>query len=139
MTWPRPPWVSEVKLTLLRDGKKEQVTVTVGNLADAGTALAAGVKEHLGAEVRLPTPKEVEQYGLNENQGVVITWLDPKGALAEAGLEVADMILAIEGQPVEGMDGFINLVSALPSGKKVSLTVLDHRTGNTGNIFVVVR
>ena len=56
-----------------------------------------------------------------------------------AGLEVTDMILAIDGQPGEGMDSFIDLVSALPPGKKVSLTVLDHRTRNTGNIFVVMR
>ncbi len=133
------PVGQQVKLTMLRDGKKEQVTVTIGNLEDAGTALAAVVKERLGAEVRLPTPKEVEQYGLNENQGVVITWLDPKGPLAAAGFEVADMILAIDGQPVEGMDSFIDLVSALPPGKKVSFTALDHRTGNTGNIFVMVR
>ena len=129
----------EVKLTVLRDGKKEQVTVTVGSLEKAGTVMAAVVKERLGAEVRLPTPKEVEQYGLNENQGVVITRLEPKGPLAAAGFEVGDMILGIDGQPVEGMDGFIGLVSALPPGKKASLTALDHRTGNTGNIFVVVR
>jgi serine protease Do len=129
----------EVKLTILREGKKEHVTVTVGNLAEATNVLAAVVKERLGAEVRLPTPKEVEQYGLNENQGVVIARLDPKGPLAAAGFEVEDMILAIEGQPVEGMDSFIDLVSVLPVGKKVSLTALDHRTGNRGNIFVVTR
>ncbi len=133
------PIGEQERLTILRDGKKEYVTVTIGNLADSGATLATVVKERLGAEVRLPTSKEVEQYGLDENQGVVITRLDAKGPLASAGFEVRDMILAVDGQPVDGMDGFIGLVSALTPGKRVSLTGLDHRTGNTGNIFVVIK
>lgn len=133
------PVGQSVKLTILRDGKKEQVTVTVGNLAGAAEAMAAAVKERLGVEVRLVSPKEVEQYGLNDNQGVVITWLDAKGTLAAAGFEVGDMILAINGQPVQGVDSFIDLVSVLPPGTKVSITALDHRTGNTGEILVVMK
>ncbi len=127
------------KLAVLRDGKKEHVTVTIGSLEQAETVMAAVVKERLGAEVRAPAPKEVEQYGLNDNQGVVITWLKPKGPLATVGFEVGDMILAVEGQSVEGTSGFIGLISALPTGKRASLTALDHKTGNTGNIFVVVK
>ena len=49
------------------------------------------------------------------------------------------MILAMDRQPVEGMDSFMGLVSALAPGRGVSLTAFDHRTGNTGNIFVVMR
>jgi serine protease Do len=129
----------EVKLTVLRVGLKEQVTVTIGSLEKAETVIAAVVKERLGAEVRVPTTKEVEQYGLKENQGVVITRLEAKGPLAAAGFEVGDMILAVDEQPVEGTGDFIGLVSALPPGKRASLTALDHKTGNTGNIFVVVQ
>ncbi len=129
----------EVKLTVLRAGKKKQVTVTIGSLEQAETVMAGVVKERLGAQVRVPTPKEVEQYGLKENQGVVIDRLEAKGPLAKAGFEVGDMILAVEGQPVEGMSDFIGLVSALPPGKRASFTALDHRTGNTGNIFVMVQ
>ena len=133
------PVGQQVTLTILRDGKKEQVTVTIGNLERATKILAAVVKERLGAEVRLPTPKEVEQYGLNPNQGVVIAWLDPKGPLAAAGFEVEDMILAVNEQPVEGMDSFIGLVSALPSGQRASFAALDHRTGNVANVLVVLK
>jgi serine protease Do len=129
----------EVKLTVLRDGKKVNITVTIGSLEKAEAVMAAVVKDHLGAEVRPPTPKEVEQYGLNEKQGVVITRLEAKGPLAKAGFEVGDMILAVEGQPVEGTGDFIGLISALPPGKRASLTALDHKTGNTGNVFVVVQ
>ncbi len=132
------PIGQEAKLTILRGGKKEEMTVKVGNLEEATALLASAVKERLGVEVRSPNPKEVEKYGLDENQGVVITHVDPKGALGLAGFEVDDLILAIDNQPVEGMDGFINLANALPPKKKATFLALDHRTGNTGGVLVEV-
>ena len=130
---------SSVKVTILRDGKKEYATVVIGNQAEAAKFEAGVVMHRLGAEVRAPTQNEIDKYGLDENEGVVIEKLEPKGPLEEAGFEVGDMILAVEDEPVEGVDSFITLVSALPAGKKVSLTALDQRTGNTGTIFVMVR
>jgi hypothetical protein len=41
-------------------------------------------------------------------------------------------------EPVEGIDRLIDLVSAATPGKRASFTALDHRTGNTGNIFVTI-
>jgi serine protease Do len=128
----------EAKLTVLRSGKKEEITVRVGNLEEAAALLASAVKERLGVEVRSPNPKEVEKYGLDANRGVVITHVDPKGALGQAGFEVGDVILAIDKQPVEGTGGFIDLANALPPKKKVAILALDHRTGNTGSVLVEV-
>jgi len=128
----------QAKLTVLRRGKKEEITVKVGNLEEAKALLVSAVKERLGVEVRSPNPKEVEKYGLNANQGVVITHVDPKGALGKAGFEVGDLILAVDKQPVEGMDDFIDLASTLPAKKKVTILALDHHTGNTGTILVEV-
>jgi serine protease Do len=129
----------KVSLTIVREGKKEQVTVLIGSLEESTKVLASEVKERMGAEVRAPSPKEVEHYGLNPHQGVVITWLDPKGPLAEAGFEVDDMILAIDGETVEGVDSFVDMVAALTPEKRVTVSALDHRTGNTADIFVKVR
>ncbi len=129
----------KVKLAVFRDGKEIEVTVTIGSLEESTKILAAAMEDRLGAEVRLPTPKEVEQYGLNPDEGVAISRLDPKGPLAAAGFEVDDMILAINGQPVEGIDSFIALVSALPPGQRAAFIALDHRTGNVGSIFVTAK
>ncbi len=133
------PIGKEAMLTILRDGKKEELTAKVGTPAEATALLASAVKERLGVEVRSPDPKEVEKYGLDANQGVVITRVDPKGALGQAGFEVDDLILAIDDQPVEGVDKFIALASALPPKQRVTILALDHRTGNTGTILVTVK
>jgi serine protease Do len=132
------PIGQEARLTILRNGKKEEVTVKVLSLEESTALLASAVKERLGASVRSPNAKEVEKYGLDANRGVVITHVDPKGALGQAGFEVDDMVLAVDNQPVEGIEGFIDLVNALPPKKKVAIIALDHRTGNTGSILVTV-
>ncbi len=133
------PIGTDAKITVLRNGKKEELTIKIGNLEASTKILAAAVKDRLGADVRPPNSGEVQKYGLNPNQGVVITWLDPKGPLHEAGFEIGDMILAINNQPIESMESFVDLVSLLRPKQKISVLALDHRTGNTGMIQVVVR
>ncbi|MGZ3514478.1 MAG: Do family serine endopeptidase, partial [Thermodesulfobacteriota bacterium] len=126
------PIGTEAKVTILRNGRKEQLTVKIGSLEASTKILSAAVKDRLGVEVRSPNTAEVDKYGISPNQGVVITWEDPKGPLKEAGFEVGDMILAVSNQPVESMDSFVALVNLLKPKQKISLLALDHRTGNTG-------
>jgi serine protease Do len=133
------PIGQEVKVTILRNGKKEEVTVKIGNLEDAAKILAASVKDRLGAEVRPLTSQEMEKYGLDKNQGVAISWLDPKGPLHAVGFELGDLILAINNQPVAGEEGFVQLVTALKPNEKASILALDHKSGNAGTVLVMVR
>jgi serine protease Do len=133
------PIGEEVKISIYRSGRKEELTVKVGNLESAGTVLAASVKDRLGAEVRSLTTQELEKYGLNTNQGVAVSWLDDQGPLKRAGFEIDDVILGINGQPIEGVESFVRLVTALKPDQKASIFALDHRSGNTGTILVVVR
>jgi serine protease Do len=133
------PIGEEAKATILRKGKTLELTVAIGNLEDATKLLSASVKERLGVEVRPATSKEEEKYGLGAQQGVVVDWLDPKGALAKVGFEKGDMILEINGQPIESVDDFISVVSTVKPGQKIAVFALDHRSGNTGYVEVEVR
>ncbi len=56
---------------------------------------------------------------------------DPKTDLA-----LGDIILAVDQQPVEGVDGFIQIMEALKPKAKVTLVALDHRSGNVGTVVV---
>ncbi|MGD0917253.1 MAG: Do family serine endopeptidase [Thermodesulfobacteriota bacterium] len=133
------PIGQEVKVTILRGGKKQELTVKIGSLEAATKILGTLARDRIGAEVRPVTAKEREQYGLDDNQGVAITWLDTKGPLKEAGFEVGDLILGINNQPVEGVGSFDETVSSLKPKEKISVLALDHRTGNTGMVQVVVQ
>jgi serine protease Do len=133
------PIGTEVRIMVLCSGKKEELTVKIGSLEESTKILSAEVKERLGVQVRSPNSSEVNKYGLSPDQGVVITWMDSKGPLKEADFEIGDMILAINNQPIESMESFIDMVSLLKPKQKISIIALDHRTGNTGTIQIVVQ
>jgi serine protease Do len=130
---------TEARLTVLRDGKKEVLSVKIGSLEEATRLLSSVVSERLGIEVRPPNNLEAGKYGLNQNQGVVIVAIEASSPLKEAGFEKGDMILAVDNQPVQNREAFVDIVSLLKANQKITLLALDHRTGNTGTVQVTVR
>ena len=113
--------------------------IQIASLQEATKVLAASLKERLGAEFRPLTPQEVSKYGLETNQGVAITRVDAKGPLGELGFEVDDLVLQIEGQTITSLENFIELVSSLKPGVRITLVAVDHRSGNAGQVQVTVR
>ncbi len=129
----------QVKVSVLRNGRKEDIVVKVGDLEESAKMLAAVGEPHLGVVVRPLTAQETEEFGLQPNQGVAISRLDFKGPLQEAGFEVGDIILAVNDQPIQGVETFASLVNLLKPNEKITLAALDHKSGQTGMVQVVVR
>jgi serine protease Do len=127
------------KLTVWRDGKQQELTVKVGNLDDATKMLMGSTDERLGITARPVTAKEAQRFGLDPGEGVAISSVDPKGPLGQAGFEVDDIILEINGASIQGLDGLVNVVNGLPHNQKVVIKALDHRSGQQGLLEVVVR
>jgi len=132
------PVGKKVELDILRKGKRKTITVKVGSLEEALKMRLSSLKERLGVEVRPVTRKDMERYGLQSRQGVVIIWVDPKGPLGKAGFEVDDMILEINGEAIREVDDLANIVDSLPHGKLATILALDHRSGRTGYIRVMI-
>jgi serine protease Do len=129
----------EADLTILRNGKRMDLHVKIGNLEEAVKKMAAAAQERLGVVVRPVSDKEVQEYGLQKLQGVAIQSLEHNGPLARQGFEVNDIILAINRIPVPGVQEFVDIVEQLKSGQSAQITVLDHRSGQVGNIAVIVK
>lgn len=49
------------------------------------------------------------------------------------------MILVIDGEPVDGIESFVDLVSSLKPKVRITVLALDHKNGRTGEIQVTVR
>jgi serine protease Do len=128
----------QVKVGIWRDGKKQEIPITVGNLEDAKKAVAAEVKGRLGVVVRPLTVKEAEDYGLSQPKGVAIQWIDPKGPIGQAGFEVGDVILALDNRPVQGVDGFNEMMSAMLYDQKVILLAISHKNGQSGYVQIEI-
>jgi len=128
----------KITLTVLRNEKSRNFKVKIGDLQDAVKKLAASLNERLGVVVRSVTEKEAQEFGLHGSNGVAITSLQTDGILGKAGFEVNDIILAVNDQPVSDVQGFVNLIESLTPHRWVQFLVLDHRTGQTGYIRVMV-
>jgi serine protease Do len=130
---------AEVTLTILRDGKQQDVRVRLGELTEE-TAHARQQQSggsgggRLGISVAPVTPDIARQLGLRAGtQGVVVQEVDPAGAAAQAGIQTGDVILQVNRQPVTSTD---DVRRALQSSGNRPPLLLINRGGQT--IFVPV-
>jgi serine protease Do len=117
---------TKVKTEVFREGERETVNVTVGEL-DAGMAVVKGREsqnEDLGMTLRNLTPEIAGQLELKQSQGVVVTEIEPFGLAAKAGLRPGDVIVAVQTTPVEKVSEFNQAVKKNDLKKGVRLTVL---------------
>jgi serine protease Do len=129
----------QVRMTVLRKKEKKELTVRIESQEELTKKLTASLKNRLGALLRPITSQEADKYGLNIDDGVAIKWVDPKGSLGEVGFENGDIFLEVGGVPIEGMESFVELVSSLPPNQRITLLALDHRTGRTGYVQILIR
>jgi Do/DeqQ family serine protease len=137
---------TEATLTLLRDGREQQVKVTLGEL----TANAPGVREEggeggggeqseggkLGIEVTPLTPEVASRLRLpSDKQGLVVAGVDPDGPAANAGLQQGDLIEQANRQPLKSAE---DLNAAIRNAGDRPLLLLITR-GEQGTLFVTVR
>lgn len=133
------PAGTEVKIGVLRAGKRHDLLVRIADMKEAAKALHASAADRLGAQFRNLTSEESEKYGLEPGQGVVVTAVEPKGPLGRAGFEPGDLILLINDQVAAGTENFAQLVAMLPSHKQVTLIVADPKRETVGTVKVTLR
>jgi serine protease Do len=133
------PIGQETKLTVLRNGKQIELTVKVGNMAEAAKFYSTSVKARLGITVRPVTKEEREKYGLEPQQGVAIASVDPQGPLGHAGFQVGDIILGINKRAIGNVEDLDNLAGILAPHQVLIILALDHRTGEKGYVRVTTR
>jgi len=102
----------EVPVVIWRNGRRQTVTVTVGELPDDVQLAAAtpGPQDRGGRPVEVPgtglrlsaiTPELRERFGLPQDaRGVVVVEVEPNSAAAERGLRPGDLILEVQQESV---------------------------------------
>jgi serine protease Do len=131
------PVGSQVKLTVVRNGANQDITVKVGSLEEEEKAISSSLKREFGIEVRAMTPQEASGLGLSET-GVVVTEVESNSPFGKAGFEEGDMILQINGQPVSDADSLSIILSSLKPKQKVTILAIDHKTGQAGNVVMTL-
>jgi serine protease Do len=126
-----------VEATVLRDGDKEQMDLTVGTrpgdellaakldpkkMGDDGSLDGVGVAD-LDEKVR-------RQYEIpGRLQGALVTTVDPKSASAKSGLQVGDVILEINRRPVGGAKDAVKLTEKSSESGRTLIRAWNARNG----------
>jgi serine protease Do len=132
---------TRVKIDVIRDGKRETLTATVGTLtaetAEAGAA-PSGSEEQLaalGLKAKTLTPQLARQYGLENEKGVLITGVEGGSVASMAGLQAGDLIAEADRQPVTNVRELAGVLAKAKNKDRVLFLI--KRQG--GSLFVVLQ
>jgi serine protease Do len=130
------PVGKKVKLAILRNGKQEEVEVTIERLKDAEEgSSAADTTDRLGMTVNNVTAELAARMGLKETKGVVVVAVTPGGAAEEAGIARGDIVREINGVKIANADDYGKAVSSLKKGEVMRLLL---RRGES-SLFVALK
>src|ERR1700691_1758173 len=124
---------SKAKLAFVRNGKKEDATVTIADRSklfasrlgeeDENQSEEAPKASKFGVTVRGITSDLADRLGITAGKGVVVQDVKQGSFAEDLGLNRGDVILEVNKQPVNNQEGFTKIESSLKSGQDVVFVV----------------
>jgi serine protease Do len=138
---------TKVNLGLVRNGKKQDATVTVTDRAklfaarlgedDDNGGAEAPKESKLGLTVRAVTSEMADRLDIPAGKGIIVQDIKPSSFADDVGLTRGDVILEINKQAVNSEDDFNRISSSLKSGQDVVFLVRQRGSGRQdGTIFL---
>ncbi|KQZ80468.1 MULTISPECIES: DegQ family serine endoprotease [unclassified Pseudomonas] len=109
------------------------VAMDVSNQLKSGGKVSRG---WLGVVIQEVNKDLAESFGLEKPAGALVAQIQDDGPAAKGGLQVGDVILSMNGQPIVMSADLPHLVGALKSGSKANLEVI--REGKRKNVELTV-
>jgi len=101
-------------------------------LVESGTV----TRGYLGVNIQNLTPELAKSFGLKDTKGVLIPNVTADSAAEKGGMKQGDIIIELDGVPVEKTKDLLNRVAMLKPGTKVKVVVL--REGERKTLTVEV-
>jgi hypothetical protein len=99
---------------------------------DSGTAAPSAAEPApaepgwFGAELRELDAASIKALGLDQPHALLVVLPAPDGPAEKGGLRTADVIVALNGQPVPDLDGFVQQVKRAGKGAVLQLEIWRH-------------
>ncbi len=94
------------------------------------------VRGRIAVEVRDVPRDTLEEFGLKERKGALVSRVTPNGPAAKAGLEPGDVIVEFDGKPVPNRNGLVKIVMNTAPGTTVRMKVLREKQERTLSVTV---
>lgn len=109
------------------------VRVVIEQAKGGGTSVK---RPWLGARLQRVTPDIAESLGLPRPTGVLVQDVVKNSPAAKAGIEVGDLVIAVEGQGIDDPESLNYRLATRPLGSKAALGVI--RSGKARDVIVVL-
>lgn len=93
----------------------------------------------LGVGIQDLTPELVEYYGFEEKKGVLVAQVFEGDPADKAGIKAKDVIIEIDGQPVNSSRELTATIALIPVGKKTPITIIRDGKKKTVNVKISKR
>jgi serine protease Do len=116
----------EVKILILRDGRKKTFTVRIAKRDEDKIASAKTLPEEgseLGIRVSNLTPEIVRRFEIAETEGVIVVGLAPGSKGEEAGVRTGDIIKEINHQDIKSVDDYAEVLGEIEQGETINLFI----------------
>lgn len=129
------PAGKSVPVTVLRQGKKQSIQVSIapmpGEQQVAAAAVGPGANDGLGLTLGKLTPEMREQLQIDPAvSGVVIQEVVPGSSAARKGIQKGDVIISVNQNPVGNPDDVTKIIEQARKNEKGSVVVLLNREGS---------
>jgi serine protease Do len=130
----------KVEVKAIRDGKEQVFTVTVEELDPAETKMEAKSSDKdLGFTIRELTPTLARRYGLETQEGLIITQVKSYSEADRKGLAPGDIILEVNRRKVATVDEMEKIMAKFESGQAIILLVRREQDGDSIDRIVTLR
>ncbi len=127
---------TDVTLSILRDGEKTEVTVTVAKRDEQRLGEKPRKKpgkgsatDELGLEVVDIDRETADRLGMDDTDGVIVAGVAPDSKAFEAGFARGDIIREIDRQPVRTIDDYERIIEDTDEGDTLSFYIVRPREG----------
>jgi serine protease Do len=129
------PVGNAVSVGVIRDGKKENFRVVVGDLAQVfpdrfgngqpeAPGKSEGTQARFGMTIQNLTSQQRQNLGIKQDGGVQISAVEPSSFAEDIGIEARDILLSINNQKVNSVDDVRRIQNTLKPGDAVAIRIL---------------
>jgi len=144
----------EVRIEIVRDGKKKKPKVIIGKLPKTYTYLHSGdfdlppgcksfsfggKRGYLGVVLEGLSEQLGTYFGVKDGEGALISEVEEDSPAEKAGLKAGDVIVNIDGEEVEEPGDVVGEMTDKEKGDKVKLEVLRDKKKKTFTVEVAER
>ncbi len=90
----------------------------------------------LGVGAQDLTPELAQSFDIDQQQGAIITLINPDSPADKAGLQVGDIVIAVNNQPLRHTLDLRNIIGLLPIGSELDIEII--RNGRNHNMTATI-